>query len=65
MLIGKASSSSKGDLKDYCELIAKGKDYSTGIFWGVFGEQKVLEAEWKKFSHEIIDDPALRWKITH
>ena len=54
----------KSGLKGYCELL-RGKSYSKNTFWEAFGQPPALEAEWKKFIREVIDDPALRWKITH
>lgn len=54
----------KGGLKGYCEVL-RGRGYSNKTFWEVLGEPSMLEADWRKFIQEVIDDPALRWKITH
>ena len=63
-LADRTADGKKDSLKNYCGLL-RGKAYSKKTFWEVFGDPQTLEADWRKFIQQIIDDPALRWKITH
>ncbi|GEM_PF-5999884 len=63
-LANRTTEGQKGSLTSYCELL-RGQGYSNKSFWETFGERPMLEADWRKCIQEVIDDPALRWKITH
>ena len=63
-LIERTDGGSGGSLATYWGSLRK-SSFPRNVFWEVFGQPQTLEEEWKKFIGEIIDDPAIRWRISH